>query len=351
MGCNLSSCCRTDPFDSTSMAKKKATRRELLLERVSVEALEKEKCESYSECIYPISESSTQHISDREEADNVENDPSLHPTVGPLFVLRSRHEHKYYKDKRKNPHHRSPSLSCRELRKSSSCSTIFIDDSTISHPNLKNTIKCVTVAIYYLIRNRTTADVLDIFDEKLHPLSDRGFDYLEEPGTRTLYEFIRNLFHATQSSPECAIITLVYLERLLTYAEVDIGPSTWKRIVLGALLLASKVWDDQAIWNLDYCLIFKDLSVDDLNELERNFLQMLQFNTNVPSSVYAKYYFELRSLARENELVSNFELLDMERAQRLEAMSKICDKNFDGIRRWSSDERLSSQPRSKAILS
>lgn len=288
MGCNLSSCCRTDP--STSKAKKKATRRELLLERVSVEALEKEKCESYSECIYPISESSTQHISDREEADNVENDPSLHPTVGPLFVLRSRHEHKYYKEKRKNHHHhhRSPSFICRELRKSSSCSTIFIDDSTISHPNLKNTIKCVTMAIYYLIRNRTTVDVLDIFDEKLHPLSvcyhfffsrlnphlitcsrlysqeDRGFDYLEEPGTRTLYEFIRNLFHATQSSPECAIITLVYLERLLTYAEVDIGPSTWKRIVLGALLLASKVWDDQAIWNLDYCLIFKDLSVDDL---------------------------------------------------------------------------------------
>jgi hypothetical protein len=41
------------------------------------------------------------------------------------------------------------------------------------------------------------------------------------------------LFNAAQLTAECAIITLVYLERLLTYAELDIQPSNWKRIVLG----------------------------------------------------------------------------------------------------------------------
>lgn len=62
-------------------------------------------------------------------------------------------------------------LESRPLKKSSSCSTIYLDDSTISQPNLKNAIKCVTLAIYYHIRNRTSNRTMDIFDEKLHPLS------------------------------------------------------------------------------------------------------------------------------------------------------------------------------------
>jgi len=54
------------------------------------------------------------------------------------------------------------------------------------------------------------------------------------------------------------------------------------------------------------------------NELERAFLELLQFNINVPSSVYAKYYFDLRSLADANDLVFPLEPLSKERARKLE---------------------------------
>ena len=59
-------------------------------------------------------------------------------------------------------------------------------------------------------------------------------------------------------NPDCG------LDRLLTYGEMDITPGTWRRIVLGAILLASKVWDDQAVWNVDYCQILKDIAVEDM---------------------------------------------------------------------------------------
>ena len=59
-----------------------------------------------------------------------------------------------------------------------------MDDSTVSQPNLKTTIKAVALAIFFHIRNRVPMDaqrqqqmaalepnILLIFDEKLHPLS------------------------------------------------------------------------------------------------------------------------------------------------------------------------------------
>ena len=57
------------------------------------------------------------------------------------------------------------------------------------------------------------------------------------------------------------------------------------------------------------------------NELERQFLELLQFNINVSSSVYAKYYFDLRALADAHDLSFPFEPLSKDRAVKLEVRS------------------------------
>ncbi len=93
------------------------------------------------------------------------------------------------------------------------------------------------------------------------------------------------------------------------------------------------------------------------NELERQFLEMLQFSINVPSSVYAKYYFDLRTLAEANELSFPPEPLSKERAQKLEAMSQQYEDKLQqeiiqgGIRRWNSLDKVTVNRRSVAILS
>ncbi|XP_068196594.1 cyclin-Y-like isoform X2 [Antennarius striatus] len=262
-----------------------------------------------------------QHISDRENVDelNLEPNPSDHPRASTIFLSKSQND---VRDKRRSLFISDLAVS---RRKYSSCSTIFLDDNTVSQPNLKYTVKCVALAIYYHIKNRDTdrGMLLDIFDEKLHPLSksEVPLDYDQRPPEqRQIYRFIRTLFSAAQLTSECAIVTLVYLERLLTYADIDIRPGNWKRIVLGAILLASKVWDDQAVWNVDYCQILKDMTVEDMNELERHFLELLQFNINVPSSVYAKYYFDLRSLSETNSLSFPLEPLSRDKALKLEVL-------------------------------
>ena len=93
------------------------------------------------------------------------------------------------------------------------------------------------------------------------------------------------------------------------------------------------------------------------NELEREFLRLLQFNTNVPQSVFVKYFFDLRTLAEANDLSYPPEPLTKERSQKLEAMSQLQDEKISqdiihgSVRRWASHDKLFVTRRSLAILS
>ncbi|XP_057414721.1 cyclin-Y-like protein 1 isoform X5 [Balaenoptera acutorostrata] len=96
-------------------------------------------------------------------------------------------------------------------KKYSSCSTIFLDDSTVSQPNLRTTVKCLTLAIYYHIKNRDADRSLDIFDERLHPLTREKVpeEYFEhDPEHKFIYRFVHTVCSATQLTAESAVITL-----------------------------------------------------------------------------------------------------------------------------------------------
>ncbi|CAF4282428.1 unnamed protein product, partial [Rotaria sp. Silwood2] len=94
---------------------------------------------------------------------------------------------------------------------SNSCSTIYVDDSTVSQPNWKAMIKCVSIAIHSHIVHRKSNKTMNIFDEKLHPLTKDPVpdDYDQQiPEQKTIYRFMRILFTAAQLTAECAIVTL-----------------------------------------------------------------------------------------------------------------------------------------------
>lgn len=73
----------------------------------------------------------------------------------------------------------------------------------------------------------------------------------------------------------------------------------WRRLLLGALILSIKVWEDLAVFNSDVCAIFEGLSVKDVNALERFSMAKLQYNVSVKRSVYAAYYFRLRDVSEQ----------------------------------------------------
>ncbi|XP_054446563.1 cyclin-Y-like protein 1 isoform X1 [Pteronotus mesoamericanus] len=294
------------------------------------------------------------HISDLEMPEELASEliPSDHPRASTIFLKKSQMD---VRGKRKNYSYHVSKHHVTE--KYSSCSTIFLDDSTICQPNLGITVQCLALALYYHIKNRDANRSEDIFDERLHPFSQETVPdeyFNRDPDPESIYRFISPFFSATQLRAEYAITTLIYLERLLIYAEIDICPTNWKRIVLGAIVLASKYLHDLAIWNADFCNILRSITVEDMNEMERHFLDLLEFRLNVSASVYAKYYFDLRSLARDHGLPSVFAPLQKERAQNLEAISRYC-KNKKlcrvAIKKSSSADNITNMQHANAILS
>ncbi|KAI8612402.1 hypothetical protein BC830DRAFT_1231258 [Chytriomyces sp. MP71] len=184
------------------------------------------------------------------------------------------------------------------MHKFNSCSTLFID-STLSTADLQKTLRCVATALAVNIRRNHELNILktdEIFSEKLHPLSKHIQFYTRILSEEDIYKFLDCIFQAAELNVECAVITLVYIERMLINTGITLHSCNWARIVLGGLLLASKVWDDHAVWNVDFCQIFPDIRVNDMNELERWYMSAIQYNVSVKASVYARYYFELRDL-------------------------------------------------------
>ncbi|KAI9907686.1 hypothetical protein PsorP6_016642 [Peronosclerospora sorghi] len=73
---------------------------------------------------------------------------------------------------------------------------------------------------------------------------------------------------------ECIIMTLVYVERLLTATRgrLELQRATWRRMLFCAMVMASKVWDDLSLTNADFAHVGPNVSLQDMNELELVYL-------------------------------------------------------------------------------
>lgn len=70
--------------------------------------------------------------------------------------------------------------------------------------------------------------------------------------------------------------------------------------------------------NSEFAFIYSFFVLEEINELEKKFLELIQYNVTVKPQLYAKYYFELRSLFKDNEKEFPLTPLSNKEAERLE---------------------------------
>jgi len=148
------------------------------------------------------------------------------------------------------------------------------------------------------------------------------------PSENEIYEFALQLFDTVQLSSECSIVCLIYVERLMEAGQVPLMACTWRPVFMCGLLLASKVWQDLSSWNVEFASVYPQFSIDAINKLEILFLRTIKWDLYISSSLYAKYYFALRSVVsrsdfrnRYNQLVGVIEHEQAKSAQKVEKRS------------------------------
>jgi hypothetical protein len=187
--------------------------------------------------------------------------------------------------------------------KSNSTSSLFVD-FTIENPLVPEIVKCLASALYHNIKQAENkgqpipGPITTIFSEDRFPLNN-DVDLTESPSLDSIKYFLSLIFNRENLSAECGVMALAYIDRLLSLTSLHLHASNWRRITLGALILASKVWEDLAVWNADFLQVFPNISVDDLNRLERQFLNAIQYMVTLKSSVYTKYFLELSTLSEK----------------------------------------------------
>ena len=132
---------------------------------------------------------------------------------------------------------------------------------------------------------------------------------LQIPNVGEIFEFMYKLFGRVQLSSECSIVCLIYVERLMERANVPLMAKTWRPVVLCGLLLASKVWQDLSSWNVEFATVYPQFSLECINSLEHTFLSEVKWDLYISSSLYAKYYFALRSLLEKKDFRQKYNRL------------------------------------------
>jgi hypothetical protein len=51
---------------------------------------------------------------------------------------------------------------------------------------------------------------------------------------------------------ECLVISLLYIERIRSLTGLRLCASNWQPILLAAMIVAQKVWDDKSLLNVDF---------------------------------------------------------------------------------------------------
>jgi len=208
-------------------------------------------------------------------------------------------------------------------KRSNSTSSIWAQSSIID-PKLSDLLSSVSTMLHCQMMKDAGANADKL---KVHPYFCEehytGKEVKEIPSVKTIYNFFKEIFQTGQFSSECCVIMIIYINRLNGVTSLPLTQSNLKPVSVSALVLAQKVWDDTPLINADFSVLYPALRPKDVNNLERRFLELLDFKLSISPSLYAQYFYELRSICEEHS--NSLKPLSKSQEQRLAKRTHLAE--------------------------
>eukprot|EP01126_Amoeba_proteus_P016039 TRINITY_DN1733_c0_g1_i1.p1 TRINITY_DN1733_c0_g1~~TRINITY_DN1733_c0_g1_i1.p1 ORF type:complete len:265 (-),score=42.58 TRINITY_DN1733_c0_g1_i1:251-1045(-) len=155
-------------------------------------------------------------------------------------------------------------------------------------------VDCISLVVYRALL--FNASIPKKYDPVWYLLDNLSLKIQSTPNS--IHSLIMDIFIAGDLCFEVGVMCLVYIDRLLVLTGLTLNQFTWKKLVLGCLNLASKVWDDAAVWNEDFLYAVPGITIQDLHMVEHQLLEDLKFDVGISQKVYGKYLSEIRTMVK-----------------------------------------------------
>lgn len=108
----------------------------------------------------------------------------------------------------------------------------------------------------------------------------------------SITDYMKRVGKYSRCSPECMIIAIVYLDRYVAKSQIPVTFRNAHRLIIVAVLVAAKIRDDIYYSNSYYGSI-GGLQLKELNDLEMDFVHVLEWTTFVTPTEYHMYLCEI----------------------------------------------------------
>lgn len=113
------------------------------------------------------------------------------------------------------------------------------------------------------------------------------------PRTTDVQKFLMCAFREFRLPNELAVMVVVYLERLVA-GGTELRLWNWKPILLAAMLVASKIWEDVSSQNVDFSRANSVYSLQSINLMEHIFADQIAWRLIVSPEEYSQVYYNLK---------------------------------------------------------